>query len=122
MGATNRLDIIDEAFLRRGRMGRVVHVGPPASVAERVAVLRALCRNGTRPSVQGDVEAIFQLIASDPRVENFTGADLRGVLDEAKFAAQKELRAYLTEADFCEGLTELYRELEVKTASKKTKR
>lgn len=118
MGATNRLDVIDEAFLRRGRMGRVVYVGPPSSDAARAAVLTALCRNGTRPQLMGDVAAILQRVASEPRVAGFSCAELRGVVDEAKFAAQLAGRPHLVEEDLIRGLEEVCRERTAKATAR----
>ena len=44
LGATNRPDLLDSSLLRPGRFDRLVHVKPPETPSERLAVLRALTR------------------------------------------------------------------------------
>jgi len=52
MAATNRPDLIDAAFLRPGRIDRLVYVAPPDAAA-RAAVLRIhLARVACAPDVQ----------------------------------------------------------------------
>lgn len=80
LAATNAPWHIDAAFRRPGRFDRVLFV-PPPDLAGRAAVLRVHCAG--KP-----VEAIdFQQLAK--ATENFSGADLKGVID---MAAESKLR------------------------------
>ncbi len=80
MAASNRPDIIDPAILRPGRLDKVIYVGLPAK-DDRTDILRALTRNGTKPSLAEDVnlEEIAEM------TERFTGADLAGLVREASY-------------------------------------
>lgn len=87
LGATNRLDIIDSAVLRPGRLDKVIYVGIPTDV-DRVDILNALTKGGTKPVLEEDVSVTS--IASDKRCTGFTGADLSSLVREASMAALKE--------------------------------
>ncbi|XP_062896579.1 nuclear valosin-containing protein-like isoform X2 [Mobula hypostoma] len=95
MAATNRPDIIDPAVLRPGRLDKTLYVGlPPA--ADRLAILRTLTKDGTRPPMDPDVDLCA--IASDQRCDCFTGADLSALVREASINA---LRQQLVEPATC---------------------
>ena len=83
LAATNRPDALDTALLRPGRFDRCLYVGPPASDADRVAVLRAATRHTPlAPDVDlGSVAA---------RTPGFTGADLAALARAACLAAVEE--------------------------------
>lgn len=42
IGATNRLDILDPALLRKGRFDKIIRVGLPSKDG-RLAILKVLC-------------------------------------------------------------------------------
>ncbi|KXZ48460.1 CDC48 protein [Gonium pectorale] len=87
VAATNRPDMIDPALLRPGRLGKVVYVPlPPA--ADRAAIL-ATCVRRTPMDPGLDLAAI----ASDPRTEGYSGADVAALVREAAEAAIKESMA-----------------------------
>ncbi len=81
IAATNRPDIIDPAMLRPGRLETLLFVDLPEA-AERVDILRTLCRNAkTKFDVKiGDIAA---------ECEGFSGADLEKLLKQAGYAAIK---------------------------------
>jgi len=87
IGATNRPDIIDPAVLRPGRLDKILFVGFPSST-ERAEILSAITRQGTRPPFATDVTSAA--IATDPRCDGLTGADLAALVREASVSALKE--------------------------------
>ena len=87
MGATNRVDILDPAVLRPGRLQKILFVDLP-SPSDRVDILRAITRHGTRPKLAPDVD--FDALAHDQACEFFTGADMAALVTEASNASFKE--------------------------------
>ncbi|KAJ4907457.1 Cell division control protein 48-like protein C [Raphanus sativus] len=83
IGATNRLDVIDPAFLRPGRFGNRVYV-PLPNADERVSILKSIAKKRPiDPSV--DLDAI-----ANKYCEGFSGADLANLMDQAIHVAVKE--------------------------------
>lgn len=100
IAATNRLELIDEAMLRPGRLGNLLYV-PLPSAGDRVSILRALTRkvaihevpvDAATAAVGSDVVEL-QRIAEDSRCDGFTGADLSALVREAGLSVIKELSA-----------------------------
>ena len=87
MGATNRVDILDPAVLRPGRLQKILFVDLP-SPSDRVDILRAITRHGTRPKLAPDVD--FDALAHGEECEFFTGADMAALVTEASNASFKE--------------------------------
>ncbi|XP_038882465.1 cell division control protein 48 homolog C [Benincasa hispida] len=84
IGATNRPEVMDPAVLRPGRFGKLLYVPLPGPI-ERGLVLKALGRK--KPiDVSVDLLAIGQMEAC----ENFSGADLAALMNEAAMAALEE--------------------------------
>ncbi|KAH9509042.1 hypothetical protein Btru_048878 [Bulinus truncatus] len=88
IAATNRLDRLDKAFLRPGRMDKIIYVGLP-SPEGRVEILKALTKNGTRPNLASDVS--LEKIGKDKRCEGFSGADLGNLVQVAREACLEEI-------------------------------
>lgn len=82
VGATNRLDMLDEALLRPGRFDDVLEVGLP-DYETRVEVLEMY---GGGLQVEGDVD--WRAVAG--RTEGWSGADLKRVCAEAGMAVIRE--------------------------------
>ena len=81
VAATNRVDIMDPALLRPGRLDKLLYV-PLPTAPDRQAILRTLTRNC--PLAEGvDVG----LIAGSAKCEGFSGADLAALVREACMAA-----------------------------------
>jgi SpoVK/Ycf46/Vps4 family AAA+-type ATPase len=74
LAATNAPWHLDPAFRRPGRFDRILFVPPPDAPA-RAAILRILCRG--KPVQNIDYEHLAK------KTDNFSGADLRAVLDVA---------------------------------------
>ncbi|OMP01695.1 hypothetical protein COLO4_11662 [Corchorus olitorius] len=84
IGATNRPDVMDRAVLRPGRFGKLLYVSLP-SADGRGLILNALARK--KPiDASVDVNAIAHMKAC----ENFSGADLSALMNEAAMGALEE--------------------------------
>jgi len=100
IAATNRLELIDDAMLRPGRLGKLLYVPLPTS-SERVAILQSMTRSvnmapadlreGEGP-VPENCAADLTAIAHDPRTDGFSGADLSALVREAGLAVMREWR------------------------------
>ena len=90
--ATNRLDILDPALLRPGRIDRKIEF-PPPSVAARAEILRIHSRkmNLTRG---------INLRKVAEKMNGCSGADVKGVCTEAGMYALRERRIHVTQEDF----------------------
>ncbi|CAA7038707.1 unnamed protein product [Microthlaspi erraticum] len=83
IGATNRPDVVDSAFLRPGRFGNLVYV-PLPTADERASILQAIAKKKPiDPSV--DLDAIAKT-----NCEDFSGADLANLVDKAIHQAVEE--------------------------------
>lgn len=89
IGATNRIDVIDDAALRPGRFGKK-HYVPLPGADERVSILRALARN--KP-ISSSVD--LGALARREECNNLTGADLASMVNEAAMAALEERLEFL---------------------------
>ena len=85
IAATNRLELIDEAMLRPGRLGKLLYV-PLPSADDRVSILSAIAK---KVHLASDVD--LQSIGTDPRCNGFSGADLAALLREAGIAVIREM-------------------------------
>jgi transitional endoplasmic reticulum ATPase len=85
LGATNRIDLIDPSILRPGRFGVHIPVDLPDREARR-EILRIALRSSA-PDGERNVEAIVEALI--PLTEEFSGARLRQLCDEAKRIALK---------------------------------
>ncbi|KAI4163917.1 MAG: hypothetical protein LQ342_002414 [Letrouitia transgressa] len=90
--ATNRLDILDPALLRPGRIDRKIEF-PPPTVEARADILRIHSRsmNLTRG---------INLIKIAEKMNGCSGAELKGVCTEAGMYALRERRVHVTQEDF----------------------
>lgn len=92
IAATNRLELIDDAMLRPGRLGKLLYV-PLPSAEDRVSILKALTTRVTikyRSTTDSDGVDIEQ-VARDGRADGFSGADLAALVREAGLAVLKEI-------------------------------
>jgi cell division protease FtsH len=92
MGASNRLEDLDQALLRPGRFDRQIHVGVP-DLNGRAEILNVHTRN--KP-LAGDVE--LQRIAR--QTSGLTGADLANICNEAAIQAGRRDAKEISHGDF----------------------
>jgi transitional endoplasmic reticulum ATPase len=82
VAATNRPDMLDAAFLRPGRIDRVLYV-PPPDAAARCEILRVKTR-GMPLAADVDLEGLAT------QTERYTGADLENLCREAAMTALRQ--------------------------------
>ncbi|KAH9600471.1 AAA ATPase [Trypanosoma melophagium] len=97
IAATNRIDVLDPALLRSGRLDRKVEFTLPDEEA-RARILEIHSRRMAR---HADVN--FEEIAR--MTEDMNGAQLKAVCVEAGMLALRNDRAYVSHEDFAEGVT-----------------
>ena len=109
IGATNRLDILDPAIIRPGRLDRLIEVGLP-SVEGRLEILKVHTRRMNLEKV--DLKEVAELAT------NFSGAELKAVCTEAGFFAIRENREFVTPHDFHEAIEKVRMEEELEVGHK----
>ena len=91
MGSTNRLEVLDDALLRPGRLDKLIHV-PLPSYDTRLEILQL--HAAQKPIVDNvDLERIAR------KAQGFSGAELENVLNEATLYGIREGRLPLTTTD-----------------------
>ena len=91
MAATNRVDILDPAILRRGRFDRKVAVGRP-DVKGREEILKVHSKE--KPlSEDVDLHRVAQTTSG------FTGADLENLMNEAAIISARDNRRFIKQSD-----------------------
>ncbi|GAQ83017.1 AAA-type ATPase family protein [Klebsormidium nitens] len=95
IGATNRLDILDPALLRGGRMDKHYRVGLPG----RAARFQILQHHARKKKFKNDEErdAILRMLSS--RCANYSGANLRNILEQASMISVKYDHDFITYED-----------------------
>jgi len=99
VAATNRVDILDPALLRSGRLDRKIEFPLPNEEA-RARILQIHSR---KMNVSSDVN-FEELARSTP---DFNGAQLKAVCVEAGMIALRREATQLRHEDFCEGIAEV---------------
>ncbi|KAK9233170.1 hypothetical protein WN943_023419 [Citrus x changshan-huyou] len=100
IGATNRLDILDPALLRKGRFDKIVRVGLPSKDG-RFAILKVHARNKYFRSEE-EKDVLLQEIAE--LTEDFTGAELQNILNEAGILTARKDLDYIGREELLEAL------------------
>uniref|UniRef100_A0A0N5BXR5 AAA domain-containing protein n=1 Tax=Strongyloides papillosus TaxID=174720 RepID=A0A0N5BXR5_STREA len=90
IAATNRLDIVDPAILRPGRLDRKVYVGIPTS-EDKIDILTKISKYGTKPKVD-NWEKTFKEVCEMEKVKNFSGADIAQLLHQASMLAVRDIQ------------------------------
>ncbi|KAL6543417.1 putative inactive ATP-dependent zinc metalloprotease FTSHI 4, chloroplastic [Orobanche hederae] len=100
IGATNRLDILDPALLRKGRFDKIIRVGLPSKDG-RFAILKVHARNKYFRSEE-EKETLLQEIADV--TDDFTGAELQNILNEAGILTARKDLDYIGQEELLEAL------------------
>jgi proteasome regulatory subunit len=95
IAATNRIDILDEAILRPGRLDRLIHV-PLPNLEGRFEILKIHSKDMKLKNV--DLRKIAEL------TEGFSGADLKSLCTEAGYFVMREKRTCAEMKDFLRAL------------------
>ncbi|KAH0571964.1 26S protease regulatory subunit 8 [Spironucleus salmonicida] len=90
--ATNRIDMLDEALLRPGRIDRKIEL-PNPTAESRASILRIHSR---AMNVQRSVD----LLEIARKMEGASGSDCRAVCNEAGICALREKRGCVVQTDF----------------------
>ena len=90
--ATNRIDILDSALLRPGRIDRKIEFPPPGPEA-RVSILRI-------PSRKMSLQRGINLRVLAEKMGQCSGAEVRGICTEAGMYALRERRQHVSQEDF----------------------
>ena len=83
IAATNRIDLIDKAIMRPGRLEKAVYV-PLPNLEQRADILTRQVRPCNK---EDNVNYDFFLSRLSPQLDNFSGADLASIVREAGLAA-----------------------------------
>ncbi len=95
IGATNRVDILDPAIIRPGRLDRLIEVGLPDEEG-RMEIFKVHSQRMNLRKVK-----LPELVK---QMENFSGAEIRAVCTEAGYFAIRENREYVTQDDFLQAI------------------
>uniref|UniRef100_A0A914ZEY7 Peroxisomal ATPase PEX1 n=2 Tax=Parascaris univalens TaxID=6257 RepID=A0A914ZEY7_PARUN len=79
LGATNRIDLVDDALLRPGRFDYIIECKLP-NLEERLSILKVLCRD-----VRLDRDVDLEYFAE--KTCGYSGADLKGLVTTSQFHA-----------------------------------
>jgi cell division protease FtsH len=99
VGATNRIDVLDQALLRPGRFDRRVAVLPPDREGRRL-ILEVHSRD---VPLAADVD-LDRIAATTP---GMVGADLANLVNEAALLAARSDRSEVASADFAQSLEKI---------------
>ena len=91
IGATNRIDILDRAIIRPGRLDRLIEVGLPDEDG-RLEIMKVHIK-----SMNLDKVNVKELVKE---MENFSGAEIQAVCTEAGYFAIRESRDHVNQDDF----------------------
>lgn len=109
IGATNRLDLLDEALLRPGRFDRHIHIGNP-NVRSREEILKVHTKDKPlEPSV--DIKDIAK------KTHGFSGAQLANIANEAAIIAVRNKKSKISRTHFDSAIERVVAGLEVKNPS-----
>ena len=95
IGATNRIDILDTAIIRPGRLDRLIEVGLP-ELKGRLEILKVHTRNMNLKNIKLNEVA--------EAMGGFTGAEIRAVCTEAGFFAIRKSKEYVVMDDFLQAV------------------
>ena len=83
IGATNRVDALDDALIRPGRFDKVIHISKPRSKEDREAIVKVHLRNKT-------VEEGITVEQISKEFYGFSGAEIESALNDAVLESFKD--------------------------------
>ncbi|HLD00677.1 MAG TPA: AAA family ATPase [Candidatus Nanoarchaeia archaeon] len=98
IGATNRIDILDQAIIRPGRLDRLIEIGLPDEEG-RLEILKVHTKRMNLNKVK--LKELSTLTA------DLTGAEIKAVCTEAGFGAIRDNRDYVTREDFLQAIDKI---------------
>ncbi|MEM4717488.1 MAG: proteasome-activating nucleotidase [Desulfurococcaceae archaeon] len=96
IGATNRIDILDPAILRPGRLDRIIEIPLPDRKG-RTEIFKIHTRS---LKIMGKLD--YELLADI--TNGFSGAEIKLAIVEAGYTALREGRAYVAQEDIIKGV------------------
>ncbi len=109
IGATNRMDLLDEALLRPGRFDRHIYVGNP-NIKAREKILEVHTNN--KPLDKSiNIKEIAQ------KTTGLSGAELANIANEAAIIAVRNKKNIITSIEFDAAIERILAGLEVKSPS-----
>ncbi len=109
IGATNRLDLLDEALLRPGRFDRHMYVGNP-NVNARKEIFNVHLKN--KP-----IDSTVNIDSLSKKTHGFSGAQLANIANEAAIIAVRKNKNKIDTEDFNNAIERVVAGLEVKNPS-----
>ncbi|QIB27226.1 ATP-dependent zinc metalloprotease FtsH [Caloranaerobacter azorensis] len=109
IGATNRLDLLDEALLRPGRFDRHIYVGNP-NVRAREEILKVHTKN--KP-----LDSSVKIKEIAKKTHGFSGAQLANIANEAAIIAVRKNKTIIDIEDFNSAIERVIAGLELKHPS-----
>jgi cell division protease FtsH len=109
IGATNRIDMLDEALLRPGRFDRTIHIGTP-NMKARLEILKVHTRN--KP-----LDETVSLSELARKTHGMTGAHLATMCNEAAILAVMKNKSKIGKEEFEEALERVIAGLKKKNPS-----
>lgn len=100
VGATNRLDMLDPALLRKGRFDKTISIGLPSEEG-RLAILQVHSRNKGFKSEKEKQELLKELASI---TFDYSGAELQNVLNEAAILAARKDKDIVERAEIMEAI------------------
>lgn len=101
IGATNRLDILDKALIRPGRLDRLIEVGLPNEEGrEEIFKIHSKKMNLKKVKIK---ELIIEM-------EGLSGAEIKAVCTEAGYFAIREGRNHILHKDFLMAIDKIHQE------------
>ncbi|MEM2121785.1 MAG: proteasome-activating nucleotidase [Candidatus Woesearchaeota archaeon] len=100
IGCTNRIDILDPAILRPGRLDRIIKIPLPDEKA-RLEIFKIHTKNMKLNNVN-----VKKIIAN---MQNFSGADIKAVCTEAGYFAIRNNRKTVNNNDFMKAIKKIRR-------------
>ena len=104
IGCTNRLDILDPAITRPGRLDRLIEVGKP----DFDGVKHIFNIHTSKMKIESKLNKHIDLLAG--KMEGFTGAEIKSVCTEAGYFAIRDNKSSVRYDDFLKAIEKIKKE------------